>query len=242
MWLAAVLAALIIPALTTSEQAEEAKSAGCGTIDGKETGMPCRQASLEGEVSAGQDFVRKIGTELYFRLNHEAAMDGWNIEVVPDPNEKGNRREYSWVATPPYHFWNPRYLDRSYGMSAKQALEQTPREFNFVLEETGYGKLGDLVDKAVMSHPVSDKRSEEEIEAEAEAAAESLMEFPVAKGKLTILDGRIGTAGEKKEETIQWLKFKVEFKIPCEFKMEPEGPGWKVDDSQCKAGRERQVK
>jgi len=213
----------------------------CGKVDEPFHLNPCRQLSFGGEISAGQPFVRRFSGHLLFRLNPERALDGWVIEVAPEQAGAAGQDEYSWVATPPYHLWNPRYLDTSYGVSAKESVERSPREFNFVLNEQEYKRTADLVEKAVMSRPQSDNRSEAEIEKESQDAAEALLNLPVAKGWLSILDSRIETADKSGGGRIEWLKFKVDLRVPCDFAVLTDSPGMLVDDSQCPAAKEHRV-
>lgn len=220
--------------------AQSGPSAGCGKVNGPFLQNPCRQLSLEGEISAGQPFVRGFGGHLLFRLNPERAMDGWVIEVVPEQGGAAGFNEYTGIVTPPYHFWNPRYVDISYGVSAKESVERSPREFNFVLNQRDYNRAADLADKTVSSRPQPDNRSEAEIEKEARDAAEALLNFPVAKGRLFILDSRIKSAG-KGGGQIEWLKFKVDLRVPCDFAVLADSPGISVDDSQCPAAKEQRV-
>ena len=86
---------------------------GAATLDAQPA---CRASRFDGEVSHGQAFEHELAPGLVFRLapeRHPANPPGWRIEVrsraMPEPEN-----ELSWVVTPPYRFWNPRYLDTSY--------------------------------------------------------------------------------------------------------------------------------
>jgi hypothetical protein len=185
----------------------QAVATGCGTVNSPFEGGPCVLLSLRGEVSANEAFERRIGDSLFFRLVPKGELFGWDIEVLPEQRGEASPSEYSWVVTPPYHFWNPRYLDVSYGMSASEAVRSSPRNFNFVLNEEQYKKAADLVSLAATSHPQSDKRSAEEFQKESQDAAEALFRFPVAKGRLIILKSRIETSDEsRKQGFIKWLE------------------------------------
>jgi hypothetical protein len=212
--------------------------AGCGTVEGSFEGGPCILLSFRGEVSANQAFQRKFGDGLLFRLVPKGEQFGWDIEVVPDRPGDTSQSEYIWVVTPPYHFWNPRYLDASYGMSASEAVRSSPRNFNFVLNEEQYKKAADLVALAVTSHPQSDKRSAEEFEKESQDAAKALFKFPVAKGRLIILKSRIGTSDESgKQSFIKWLEFRVDLRVPCDFSAIGGSAEISIDHSKCSAER-----
>ena len=167
-------------------------------------------------------------------------MGGWHIAVFPEDAGMGRGgNEYVWVVTPPYRSWNPSYLDTSYGMSAKEAVSQSPRDFNFVLDDQQYNRAADLLEKASMSRPQSDNRSKAEIEKETREATDSLMNFPVAKGMLFILDSRIKPSEKNGDGgTIEWLRFKVELRVPCDFALPADSAGMTVDDSQCPVAKE----
>jgi hypothetical protein len=240
-WLTAVCAAavlLIAPLLSVaSAQApavHSAPSTGCGVIQTSTAKAPCLRLSYQGEVAAGQSFSRELGEDLVFRLNPEPASGGWFIEVVPAHATAGTHQEYVWVVTPPYHFGNPRYLDTSYGISAREAVRTSPREFNFVLDEQQYQKAAQLVDLAVSSHPQDDPKSQQQFEQDGREAMAALMNFPVARGRLWISDSRVkGAARQGDLGSIEWIKFKVELRVPCGFAVVIGTGKISLDSSAC---------
>jgi len=147
------------------------------------------------EVYQGQDFEREFGPGLLFRLkaSQDPQTPGWTIEVQPK-GETNRDVEFSWVVTLPYRFFNPRYLEMSYGMSAKQIVEMNPREFKFVLNHADYEAGAEAVKKLLWPAGISD--------AELDRAGKILDELPACRATLRILDSRIG-------ESIEWLKFEV---------------------------------
>jgi hypothetical protein len=214
---------------------QKTKSVGCGTVESALEKSQCILVSFSGEVSDGQDFERSFGADLLFRLTSKGKQEGWDIEVVPQRNGDAGNSEYVWVVTPPYRSGNPRYLDTSYGMSAKQAVAASPRHFNFVLNEEQFKKAVGLVDLAIMSRPSSGIRSPQEITREVQKATEALLAFSVAKGRLTIVDSKIESADEKGNPGyLKWLKFKVELRVPCDFAVS-ERPEVVVDKNSCSA-------
>src|ERR1700730_11675393 len=226
-----------------SARSSQVVVAGCGTVKSSFEEVICILLSFRGEVSANQAFERRFGDSLVFRLVPKGEQFGWDIEVVPDRPEDTSQSEYTWVVTPPYHFWNPRYLDASYGMSASEAVRSSPRNFNFVPNEKQYKKAADLVALAVTSHPQSDKRSAEEFASESQDAANALFKFPVAKGRLIILKSRTGTSDESgKQGFIKWLEFRVDLRVPCNFSAIGRSAEISVDHSQCSAERNEKRK
>jgi hypothetical protein len=83
----------------------------------------CRPIEFRGEVEHGRAWERELGGGLVFRLAPSAdpVLPGWTIEVRSlDLPEDEN--ELSWVVTLPYRGWNPRYLDVSYGLTAREVV------------------------------------------------------------------------------------------------------------------------
>jgi hypothetical protein len=148
------------------------------------------------EISRGQDFEREFGAGLLFRLraSKDPQTPGWTIEVRPKA-ETNPEVEYSWVVTPPYRFFNPRYLEVSYGFSAKQIVEINPRDFNFVINRADYDAGAEAVRKLLWPVGIDD--------AQLDRARKVLDELPTCHGTLRILDSRVGNS-------IEWLRFEVE--------------------------------
>jgi hypothetical protein len=205
---------------------------GCGSVDDSVKSDHCLQLSFQGEVSSGKTFEQAVGGNLLFRL--ESISAGWTIEIVPQDTESPERHEYVWVVTPPYRSWNPRDLDTTYGVTAKDSVKTTPREFHFVLNEEQFKRAADLVELAKTSHPQSDHRSPEELQKESDEAIAALMEFPVAEGRLWILDSRITKAVSKDDlGSIEWVRFKVILRVPCDFAASKSTGQFSVDASGC---------
>jgi hypothetical protein len=218
---AALLITLGFTAVRTG-QLPSAEQIGCGTMDSAFGAAHCLQVSFAGELSTGQTFQRKFGDNLLFRLNPVAAHHGWTIEILPQVQDGTVEREYIWVVTPPYRFYNPHDIDTSYGTSAGEAVRYSPRDFNFVLNEEQFKRAADLVNLAIMSHPQSDQRTGEEFEKESVDAIRALKALPVSKGRLSILDSHTtASSGHDDLGSIEWLKFRVELQIPCAFAPAP---------------------
>jgi hypothetical protein len=159
--------------------------------------FPQNATRFTGEVSRGQDLVRDFGGSLLFRLraSKDPQTPGWTIEVRPK-NEPNLEIEYSWIPTPPYRFFNPRYLEVSYGYSARQIVDMNPREFSFVLDRNGYERGSAAIRKLLWPAGIA--------QSELDAADKIMTELRTCKGRLRILDSRI-SAG-----VIEWLKFEAE--------------------------------
>jgi hypothetical protein len=161
-----------------------------------------------GEVELGQKFEREIGHGLIFRLapGYDVPESGWRIEISPKVQPGGNPLEFAWVATPPYHFANPLYLDTSYGTTAEAAVAMSPRAFHFVLSMEDFRAAADAVDLAIYSNNAS--------EAEQERINRAAGKVEVGAGEVHILKSRlIAPEGEDTLGKIAWLKFEVKLKF-----------------------------
>jgi hypothetical protein len=159
-------------------------------------GQPQR-ARFSGEVTRGQHFERAFGHGLVFRLaaSGDQATPGWTIEVRP-AGEKSPEVELSWPVTPPHRFWNPRYLDASYGYTAAQAVAMSPRQFSFLKNPGDYPRTSAAVRTLLWPGGVADS--------ERDRAEALLRDIPTCAGDLWIVEHRIdGNA-------IEWLRFEVD--------------------------------
>jgi hypothetical protein len=209
----------------------------CGTINTDSNEGRCIHITFSGEVSADKNFDRPFGT-LRFRLNSEEASAGWWIEVVPAEGTHAGNDEYVWPVTPPYHFGNVRYLDTSYGTPAADAVAESPRDFNFVLDQEQFHRAADFVNIAAYSHPVNLESSDVEFDKESQNAIATLESMSIGKGRLQILDSRVdSSAGQDGLGAIEWLRFRVELHVPCNFTV-PDASGLSIDRSQCSSERQ----
>lgn len=173
-----------------------------------------RSVSFTGEATEGQTFRKSIGHGLNFVLMPNSDGDtGWTLEITPQ--EKPNAPEcedYLGVVAPPYHFQNARYLDTEYGITAQEAVRNSPREFSFVLNCSDYKTESKRVDLAIYPSTASKQEVDE--------ALAKLGSSPLGKGRLWIEDSKL-TPGHDSDTggdlgAIHWIKFKVEIKFPAE--------------------------
>jgi len=170
---------------------------------------PAPDVIFTGEVERGKPYdhpiehVHHIERGLMFHLDPDADVgSGWNIEIVKKGDISDDRNDYVAVATPPYHFFNQRYLSTAYGYTAKDAVALTPRHFYFVESAADY-KVADLEVNINIypNHAISDEIDE---------ADEQASKVHVGQGEVIILDSRITPATERDHlGTIDWIKFEV---------------------------------
>jgi hypothetical protein len=226
------LALAVLPLRSRQAQNSVPTDTVCGTINTEFTEGCCIHINFGGEVSATKNFDRPFGA-LRFRLNSEQALGGWWIEVIPAEHAESAIDEYVWVVTPPYHFGNVRYLDTSYGTRAEDSVRESPRDFNFVLDREQYHRAADLVNLGVSSRPHDQQKFDVELDHESQNALAMLETLPVGKGRLQILDSRVDrSAGQDELGAIEWLKFRVELHVPCNFTVS-DSPGLSIDRTQC---------
>jgi hypothetical protein len=136
-----------------------------------------------GVVDDGQSFQHVVNEEYTFRLQSTAdsVLSGWTIEVrTPRLAEPEN--ELSSVATPPHRFWNPRYIETSYGWTAQQAVEFGDRDFSFVRPDN-YARLHEALVRLLWPNGATD--------AELEPAQHLYDETPRYPGRLRIVESTI---------------------------------------------------
>lgn len=155
---------------------------------------------FSGKVSKGEVYEHALADGLLFRMvpNSAGNPPGWVITIAPKDR---SRDDYVWVVTPPYRYWNPRYVDISYGLSAREAVEMTSRDFSFVTNETDYKTADEAVNVLLWPAQYNKKEIQE--------AMDKLEAVHKSKGILTILDASLSTGTDGNQE-IQSMDFKVE--------------------------------
>lgn len=166
---------------------------------------------FQSEVSRGHDFRQSIGHGLVLVL---AGGDGWTIGVSPQTVTEPQCGDFAWVVNPPFRNYNALYLNSAYGITAQEAVEISPREFNFVLSCAGLKREATFVDRLIMSSPAGMQPTERQV-AEAQA---KMGTSPQGHGKLWVLDYKISAAPEdidgKNYGQIDWIRFRVEIRFP----------------------------
>lgn len=165
------------------------------------------EVRFAGEVVDGASFEREIGHDLVFQLIPLGGdtPGGWVIEIVPKGRPSDDEIEFSGVVTPPYHFYNDRYVAGAYGYSTKEAVAITLRQFNFVLS-VGDRRIAEDVVNSMLYPSVSSAEEKERISSEA-------ADLRLGHGVLRILRSRVTLGKAGKPDAIAWLKFDVALKF-----------------------------
>jgi len=157
-----------------------------------------------GEVKAGQEFRKTIGHGLLFVL--KADDDGWEIEVQPETPRGESCRNYSTVIATPLRGYTANDLNTSYGVSADDAVQRSPRVVAFVTDGTACKRESERLTR--LSWPKSYP------EAEVRAAQDQFGSSAGGKATLRILQSKVSTSGDlnsgKDLGKIDWIKFEVE--------------------------------
>lgn len=98
----------------------------------------CRVGVLEGQVRAGESFVRPIGGGLELML--EPLASGWILRVFPEGKPRPPH-DYAELATPPYHSVSPLLISTDFSFRAQDAAGWNPRRFRFATNEMSFSKL-----------------------------------------------------------------------------------------------------
>jgi hypothetical protein len=172
-----------------------------------DSSLACQNEVLRGRVSDGENYEAVLTPALVFRLDaetHPQNPPGWVIRVTP-PSAPDS--DYSMVATPPYRFVNPRYVDTSYGVTPEAALAMTPRRFAFVASPEDYDAAAEAL--GILLWPGG--HASEEVE----AARVTLAGLPKYPGVFFIEDGNaIPPDSDHPYGRIEWMAFRVELCLP----------------------------
>jgi hypothetical protein len=162
---------------------------------------------LTGEVFRGEEYQKEIGAGLLFRL--EPTEEGWMIRIIPKAvcDKPG---DWASVVNAPHRDYNALHVDASYGITAKEAVENmNPRNFLFVVTCEDY-KIESRWLEIVLGTLSERERAE---------TMPKLGTSPLGKATFTILDSKISPArreiGGKNYGNIDWLKFRLDITPPA---------------------------
>ncbi|MBS1821822.1 MAG: hypothetical protein JST61_07590 [Acidobacteria bacterium] len=205
----------------------------------------CNVGVLEGQVRAGESFVRPIGGGLVLML--EPLASGWILRVLPEGRPRP-AHDYAELATPPYHSVSPLLISTDFSFRAQDAIGWNPRRFRFAADEGSFARLL----KAYSAYEASPAQSS----AAQQGLAVLVGQAPEAV--LTILDAHLvpGTADQARiastvathflttPHTVEnpsggrptalgkltWIRFRIVFDLPQGFKA---GRGLEIKRQPC---------
>ncbi|MGH7322161.1 MAG: hypothetical protein ACRELA_21420, partial [Candidatus Rokuibacteriota bacterium] len=172
-------------------------------------GLPVQFAA---EVARGQSFEREIGGNLVFRL--VPSEYGWTIWVGTRVHRGA---DFSAIVTPPFRGMNHRDIEGWHFRNADNSgpnergpsnvnAPQEVREFAFVTNEADYRIAGEALDTLLWpSSPGEREMAERRFES---------VEARTARGRLTILELRLGNLVVGQRAWIERMRFDVELFPP----------------------------
>ena len=147
----------------------------------------CRQATLEGELTASQPWSHPLGNGL--RLYFQPIASGWITRVLPIAGALP-AHDYAELATPPYQSVTPLSLSTDFSFRAQDAVGWNPRRFRFATSPLAFAALQSAYDAYQHAPPGAQAGPAQAGLAQQIARA--------AEATLTILDARLtpGTADQ----------------------------------------------
>jgi hypothetical protein len=189
---------LLVGAMVAGQTAKPAKVTGSLPVKVKPLVPPKPECAKEaicfsGAVSGDSEFRWQISPDLDFVLR-----PAWTITVVPHRAGMGCETydDFSEIATTPLMAHNNRFIDESYGWTAEQEVERTPREFYFVTNCQDDEIEGDRYRKGDL---------------------EKFGTSPLGHGRLWITNSRVSHAhdtDDDKSGEIESMEFSVEVVLP----------------------------
>jgi hypothetical protein len=198
MRIALVLTLLLVGEFVASAQGK--KQSQKKTV--REVRPECAQSAIcfSGEVREGQEFRRRLDSELEFLLK-----PGWTIAVVPTKPED-DCNEFADVVNGPYREHKDLYIDTSYGHTADDEVSDSPREFHFVTNCADYRTESERLLIALGETPTTQQKYDQ--------ALAKLGTSAKGRGRLWITDSKISRSGGRSEGRIEWMSFSVEIMLP----------------------------
>ena len=133
---------------------------------------------------------------------------GWTITIVPRQAE-GDCKEFASVVNAPYRAHRDLYIDATYGWTAEDEVDDSPRQFYFVTNCADYRVESDRLKIVLWGYRHTDK--------EYKAALAKLGSSPLGEGRLWITNYKIANNSDSsgdKARKINWMQFAVEIKLP----------------------------
>jgi hypothetical protein len=218
--------------------------AGTGWAAGPSGGRTCTRGVLEGEVRAGEGFVRPIGNGLEVIL--EPLASGWILRVLPVSGRPPH--DYAELATPPYQSVSPLLISTDFSFRAQDAVGWNPREFRFAGDGRSFGQLaevyGEYRGSTTPSEGVKGRLAElvsqapqgrlEILDAhlvpgmadQAKAAAMVASHFTTTAHQIDRpADGKVTPLGR-----VNWMRFRISLELPAGFRVDR---GLRLERNSC---------
>jgi hypothetical protein len=156
-----------------------------------------------GEVHNGKQFRHTINSSLVF-----VVQPGWTVAIVPR-QPRSDCDEFASVVNAGYRAHRPLDIEESYGWSAQDEMDLSPRNFYFVTNCADHRTEAERLGIVLWGNGHT--------QAENGAARKQLGTSPLGEGKLWITKYKITSAGSNSTDNtgqIEWMRFSVEIKLP----------------------------
>ncbi len=218
---------------------------GVGWASGPSGGKTCIRGVLEGEVRAGEGYVRPIGNGLEVML--EPLASGWILRVLPVDGPRP-AHDYAELATPPYQSVSALLISTDFSFRAQDAVGWNPREFRFAADGHSFaqlaevygeyrrssapsgdvkGRLAELVSRALQGRlEILDASLIPGTADQARAAAMVASHFSTTAHRIEQPeDGRVTPLGK-----VTWMRFRIGLELPMGFRADK---GIRLERSGC---------
>lgn len=216
-----------------------------GWAAGSSGGKTCVRGVLEGEVRAGEGFVRPIGNGLEVVL--EPLASGWILRVLPVEIPRP-AHDYAELATPPYQSVSPLLISTDFSFRAQDVVGWNPREFRFAADGHNFaqlaevygeyrrssapsgdvkGRLAELVSRAPQGRlEILDAHLVPGMADQARAAAMVASHFTTTAHRIDQPgDGKATPLGK-----VTWMRFRIGLELPAGFRADK---GIRLERSAC---------
>ena len=175
----------------------------------------CRSISFDGEIAAGEAFVREIGGGLALHLTPttfsdpavDAALDGWNLALLPRAaSDKSAQEDRIYPVNPPLRFNPWQQIGTSYDIAVEEKLKQ-PLAYAFVPGDADYRAISERAQDALWPYAAAHPEQANEAYLNALAALRLGMIRLEPRGYETVEGGR----------GIRQLTFTVQVIAPEDF-------------------------
>jgi len=218
---------------------------GVGSASGASGGKTCIRGVLEGEVQAGEEFVRPMGNGLEVML--EPLASGWILRVLPVGGARPGH-DYAELATPPYQSVSPLLISTDYSFRAQDAVGWNPREFRFAADVRSFGQLsevyGEYRKSAIPSEDVKSRLAE--LVSRAPQATLEILDAHLVPGMAdqartaTMVASHFGSTAHRVEQPadgkatplgkVTWMRFRISLELPAGFRADK---GVRMERSGC---------
>ena len=226
-----VLVWIVLGLIAVGEQSGGTGWAASGGIK-----ATCARAVVEGEVQAGQGFVKIVGNGLEVMM--EPLTSGWILRVLPVGAPRPEH-DYAELASPPYRSVSPLLISTDFSFRAQDAVAWNPRHFRFAADKPMFDEMseayGEYRSKGV---PASDSMNKlVELVARAPQGTVQILDAHLVPGTgdqakmAAAVASHFSTTAHSLERPAQgngstllgkitWIRFRVSLELPKEFRVD----------------------